>query len=258
MPVSLWRELLVFYLLALTFSWSFWIWIWVGGAVVSHLWGLLGPMMAALVVSFLFQGRSGLGRILRRLIAVPRRPLTALLVAFSPLFALVLVLSVRGIVAGTWPDPRALMQYSGIPAGLSAAQIVVFTLLVNGFGEETGWRGFLFERLEPLLGPLKATLVVIPLWLVWHIPAFLVAPGLHALIGPALIGWAIGLALGAFVLSHVYLLGGRSVLIVAIWHTCFNFASATAATQGGIAAVMSTAVMIWGLIVVGIWVRRSQ
>lgn len=258
MIVSLWRELSVFYFLALAFSWTWWLWIWASGAAVSHLWGLLGPMMAALVVSFSFHGSRGLGRILRRLVAVPQRPLAALLVAFSPLFALVLVLTARWVATGTWPDPRALTQYSGIPAGLSAAQIIVLTLLLNGFGEETGWRGLLFERLEPVLGPLKATLAVIPLWLVWHFPAFFVAPGLHALIGPALIGWAIGLALGAFVLSHVYLLGGRSVLIVAIWHTCYNFTSATAATQGVIAAVMSTAVMIWGLIVVGFWVRRSR
>jgi RsiW-degrading membrane proteinase PrsW (M82 family) len=51
------------------------------------------------------------------------------------------------------------------------------------------------------------------------------------------------------VLTRLYVGSGRSVLLVALWHTAFNFTTATTATQGLSAAITSTAVMVAAVVV---------
>jgi membrane protease YdiL (CAAX protease family) len=49
-------------------------------------------------------------------------------------------------------------------------------LLVGGpLGEEPGWRGFAFPRLQRQYGPLVGTLILGPVWAFWHVPIWLTA-----------------------------------------------------------------------------------
>ena len=59
----------------------------------------------------------------------------------------------------------------------------------------------------------------------------------------------VGLLAGSVVLTRLYVGSGRSVLLVALWHTAFNFTSATTATQGLSAAITSTAVIVAAVVV---------
>lgn len=46
-------------------------------------------------------------------------------------------------------------------------------LLIGGaLGEEFGWRWFAYPRMEALMGPMLATLVLGVLWSLWHLPLF--------------------------------------------------------------------------------------
>src|SRR5277367_2852598 len=47
-------------------------------------------------------------------------------------------------------------------------------LLGGPLGEEPGWRGFAFPRLQARLGPLPACAVIGFLWASWHLPLFLI------------------------------------------------------------------------------------
>ena len=67
--------------------------------------------------------------------------------------------------------------------------------------------------------------------------------------GWATIGWVLGLLAGSVVLTRLYVGSGRSVLLVALWHTAFNFTTATTATQGLSAAITSTAVVVAAVVV---------
>ena len=58
-----------------------------------------------------------------------------------------------------------------------------------------------------------------------------------------------GLGFGSVVLTWMYRSAQRSILIVALWHSAFNLATATRASAGVAAAVASTAVMIGGVVV---------
>ena len=107
--------------------------------------------------------------------------------------------------------------------------------MITGFGEETGWRGYALARLQRRHGPIRATLTVTAGWAIWHIPLFFVLAS-YADFGPLMaLGWLIGLAAGAFVLTAVFNVTGGSVLAVAVWHATYNAGAGTNAGDGLVA-----------------------
>ena len=45
--------------------------------------------------------------------------------------------------------------------------------VLAGLAEEPGWRDFALPRMQRRFGPLGATVILGPLWGVWHLPLFL-------------------------------------------------------------------------------------
>jgi uncharacterized protein len=242
-----------YYAMAVTLAWAYWLTLialglHVGpGSRVSHLPGLLAPALAALIVTAATDGRNGLAQFLRRFAVIPEDlPLTVATIA-APLLVSALVVAGQAIAGIASPPVEAFLLYPGVPAKIGPLGMLSAVLVLNGFGEEAGWRGFATDRLLSGKGAVGATLVVAAMWAVWHLPLFVLVDNMSALIGPTLIGWVLGLVLGAFVLTDIYLRSGRSVLAVALWHTTYNLAVATPATAGLPAAVVSTLVMVWGV-----------
>jgi membrane protease YdiL (CAAX protease family) len=56
---------------------------------------------------------------------------------------------------------------------LGYPSLLLLTFLLDGFGEEPGWRGFALPRLQGRYGPLLGTLILGVLWASWHLPLFL-------------------------------------------------------------------------------------
>jgi hypothetical protein len=71
----------------------------------------------------------------------------------------------------------------------------------------------------------------------------------------ALPGFFLGLPCGAVVLTWVYNTCRHSILAAAVWHGCYNLA---AATQGAVAAVVTTTVMAWAIVLVVLEVRANR
>jgi apolipoprotein N-acyltransferase len=64
------------------------------------------------------------------------------------------------------------------------------------------------------------------------------------------IGWLIGLFAGAVLLTWLYN-SASSILIVAVWHGCFNFITATTTETGFLPAILSMVVIVWaGFVIV--------
>jgi uncharacterized protein len=239
----------------LTFALS-WAWTWpvvISGAEVSrgagwptHFPALLGPAVAAFLTTAWTRGRIGVKDLLLRM-GRWRFPLRWWAVTLSPLAFLVVGVLVQGLV-GDLPAFGDFGRYTGLP-DIGVLGVAVLAIAINGFGEETGWRGFAVPTLLPRFGPLGAALVVFPVWALWHLPYFLLLQSYRSFNLFTLVGFLIGLAYGSIVLTWLYLGTGGSILAVAIWHGLFNMATATDGATDTVAATVSVFVIVLGIVV---------
>ena len=256
--------MLTFYLITLLLSWGYWLTLLALGlrvepeSSVTHFPGLLRPMFAAIIVTAVIGGSRGLRELRRRMFCLRSRWPSKLMLAFSPVALGALALAAMYVFDKPLPTADAFSHFPGLPEHWPLVGVALAVVLVNGFGEETGWRGFLAERLLAKHGRFRATLIVALLWALWHLPLFWLSTGMHALVGPILVGWLFALVCGAFVLEQVYLATGRSILCVALWHAAYNMMVATEIGTGVPAAFVGTLVMVWGVIVAICWWRASS
>lgn len=244
-------EILFFCLLAYGLSWAVWVPMVLRGTIVSpggwptHFGGLVGPALAGLLtLAVLPRRRAALGDLARRMVRV-RFGWGGWALALAPgVLLLAAVAASQGLDIPVSPD--GARRYSGLPE-LSVPVLFVIVFLINGLGEEGGWRGFLLPRLQRRFGAVAGTLVLAAVWIGWHTPLFWLVATYRGM-GPAMLvfGFGLGITCGAFVLAQVASAARGSVVAPALWHSLYNMATATAIgglTQAGVSAV----VMAWGI-----------
>ncbi|MEV5539407.1 type II CAAX endopeptidase family protein [Saccharopolyspora shandongensis] len=121
-----------------------------------------GPLLAAFLLTALIGGRAGLRRWLGRVTRwkVGWRWYAGVIVGV-PLVLIITALPFAG-------------EFQLPAASVLAAYLVglAFQLVTTGLAEEPGWRDFALPYLQPKYGPLRGTLILGPLWGVWHLPLF--------------------------------------------------------------------------------------
>lgn len=247
------RAVGLFLVLAFTLSWA---WAWplaLSGAVVArgdgwptHFPALFGPAVAAFLATAWFSGRTGVKDLLARM-GRWRFPLRWWAVTLSPL-AFLAVASLVQDVFGDLPAAGDFGRCTGLPA-VGVLGVAVIAVVLNGFGEETGWRGFAVPALVQRFGPLGAALVIAPVWALWHLPYFSLLQSYQSFNAFTIIGFVIGLAYGSVVLTWLYLGTGGSILAVTIWHGLFNMATATDGATNIIASTVSALVIALGILI---------
>ena len=133
------KAVVVFFVLAYVLSWSWAVPLAAAHLVVrrgvgwpTHLPALLGPAIAAVVVTAWTMGRPGV----RDLLARWRVPIRWWLVAVSPVAFLGLALAAMTAAGQALPDVADFGRFSGIPAvGLAGVLLLIFA---GALGEETG------------------------------------------------------------------------------------------------------------------------
>jgi membrane protease YdiL (CAAX protease family) len=243
------HAIVLYVVVAYAASWSWWVPMALAGLTTrpgqgwpTHLPGLVGAAIGAVVATAVADGTAGLrdlgSRVWRWRVPARWYGLVAITAAM-----LVLAPVARHLAGQPPPTATEYATYSGV-AVLPLPVTVLAVLVLNGFGEETGWRGFLVDRLLQRHSVVRTALVVAPIWAFWHAPMFFCVASLSGLGIGGTIGWFLGLTGGSILLTWLYVASGRSIAVTALWHTAFNFTTATAAATGAPAAVASTLVMV--------------
>lgn len=131
-----------------------------------------GPTLAAILVTWALEGKPGLKTFFGRYVLwrVGFRWYLLVVLAYPLLYLLAATL-----VMGATPWQNLLYKW---PAFFTAylPALLIFPAFIT-WGEEPGWRGFALTRMQPLYGPLKASLIVGFLHSLWHLPLFLMTKG---------------------------------------------------------------------------------
>jgi len=261
------RPLLSYFVLAFVFTW--------GGSLLYYFAGprggqtlpslatlpgvvlwYYGPMLAALAVTLVGEGKSGVTRLLRGFLVwrVGWRWYT--FIVLYPL-ALHLTVSVIGWLSGG-PAPRFFAS-EGVPAGnpwLVFLMLALYHTLVRGIGEETGWRGFALPRLQSRWGALRGSLLLGVLWAVWHFhPA-----NFSMLLSPLGVVVFFNIVATTVIYTWVYNHTRGSLLIAALFHMTLNVAEwviPIGLMAGALSNLVIQVVILW-LIVGGLVLKCGR
>ncbi len=204
------HRLTAFFVLAFALSWYPWILALVRGQSTGP--NPLGPFVAGIVVTWVVAGRTGLIEFFKR-IARWRVGAKWYAVIFltPPLLCLLAVAFTLCVMPHATMAPLSLEKIREVP------ERFVFILLFIGLGEEPGWRGFALPQLQARHSPFRASLILAPLWALWHLPLLgtefawpIVAPFVVSVFG------------ATFMLTWIFNRTNGSVLLPMLFHATVN------------------------------------
>ncbi|MEU5281145.1 type II CAAX endopeptidase family protein [Streptomyces asoensis] len=190
-----------------------------GANGVSQLLGVLpgaylGPIASALLITGLTEGRAGLRAWWRRM--------TKFRVSWR-WYALVLISVPAALTVASMGLSDQPPQMPSIVILAAFLPGLLLQMITTGLAEEPGWREFAMPRLQDRHGPLAATLIVGPLWGVWHLPLFLTDwanyPDVTWMAVAKFVLTAISFS---FVMTWVFNRSGQSMPLVMLLHCGVN------------------------------------
>ncbi len=249
-----------FFVIAYAFSWA------IGGLLIADRQGVLsapqalhyvsafGPAVAALIVTAFIGGRAGLAELGRRVVRFDVGRRWWLIGVGTPLALALAAMIVYALSSGSLPDLALFgeVDYLGNIGPLAALGLWIVTY---GFGEETGWRGFAFHRMESG-GWVRAAVLIGLLWGLWHLPYFFYKANFMALGVGGFVAYLVSITMGSILLAWLYRSSGHSILMVALWHGLFDFVSASPVAEGTGSAVISGVVIMWVIAILRPTARR--
>jgi uncharacterized protein len=124
----------------------------------------LGPIASALFVTAVADGRPGLRRWLGRMW---RWRVRWHWYAITLLGVPAAMLATGFVYSGGRISAPSMMVVAAYVPGL------LIQMITTGLAEEPGWRDFALPRMQRRFGPLAGTMILGPLWALWHFPLFL-------------------------------------------------------------------------------------
>ena len=182
----------------------------------------LGIALPALLVTAATGGKDGVRDLLRRSLKWRVGVQWYLLALLGLLVAMVIVRSVFQDLAPL----EVLVEKWPLFFTLFLPEVLLPFVFIQVF-EEAGWTGFMQHTLQERRGPLVASLLVAPAFVMQHLPIILMDAGLG--LGSVIVVGALVIVAVFFrvVVMWLYNGSGRSVLIVALFHSAYNSAWGT-------------------------------
>ncbi|WP_247232892.1 type II CAAX endopeptidase family protein [Telluribacter sp. SYSU D00476] len=258
------KQLLSYFGLAYAISWLVWLPLY-GPALgltslptvpFHHALGGLGPLLAALLITFWYARKRGVAQLLAQ--CTQLRPVGYLAVALLSPFVLAIIAAVMAyFLNGTAIQLDGLLRTREFPE-FNLLSFFVYNLIFFGFGEEVGWRGFALPRLQSRMNALTASIVLTVFWALWHLPLFLYRPGYTSMDVVGAVGWGVSLLTGSILLTWLYNSSRGSVLVCAVFHSTVDIAFTADMADQHIVGYMGFLITLWGIMTVGLLTSRSR
>lgn len=202
--------------------------------------GALGPFLSAMVCARHFYGKTGMKKLFNTL-ALKKLNAVSLLLSLSPFLF--------GLLGGLLYPLLSGKEYSFVVTQQQFHLTNTMSYLgwalpffTYGVLEEFGWRGYVLPHLQERFTALQSSALLAFIWALWHAPFFLFR--FQFSIG-LLVGFVMGLFVGALILTAIFNTSKGSVLACIIFHLSNNLVSALDKTY--IVAAVSTGFMVLAL-----------
>jgi len=224
------RSAWLFFVVTYAFSWLFWIPLALSAhnvslppALVDFLNSPLnpaafGPLFAALLLTLLREGGTGIWHLLKRGFTLRARRIWLL-----PILVLPFVLFAGGVILAALTGRRQLDLSVVSNPPYAVISFLVILLTAGPLQEEFGWRGYALPRLQSRFNALVSSVVLGFFWWLWHLPAVLI-PGRFMtndlLLFAALL---VEIVLTSILFTWIYNNTRGSVLATMLLHTSMNW-----------------------------------
>ncbi|MEN9327981.1 MAG: hypothetical protein RI947_789 [Candidatus Parcubacteria bacterium] len=244
------NSLIMFFGLTYLISWIIWVPLitFAPHATYLHQLGGMGPLIAALIMTYILQGKKELWRFMRAMLSFK---LPWLLCGFLTPFLLFFISAAIATTMGSSPAQFSLLFTSQEYPRIGIVYWIV-SIICYGFGEQVGWRGFALPHLmKNGMSAFKASTLLSVVWAFWHLPLFWYSGSSYMQMNIWMIlGWYISLLLSSYLLTWLYLTSGRSVVTVALFHAAIDITLISQAAGTQVVQIMSTLLMLLGVVVV--------
>jgi len=246
------KRLITYFTLAYLMSWAIWLPLYSKKLGISdlptlpynHALGGLGPMLAAILTTIIYEKRK-LFLLLKRALQI--QPISYFTIAlFGPFVLYFLACTIAYFVNYTPFKIQEIFISKEFPQ-FSFIVFFFYNLLFFGFGEEMGWRGYALPHLQAKMQPIYATLLLTAFWALWHLPLFLYRPGYATMDVAGVIGWVFSLLTGSILLTWLFNGSKGSILICATFHSTIDVTFTADSTNKNIVNYMGFLITIWGV-----------
>ena len=257
------RQLVWFFLLAYSISWLIWVPLWLPALGIhglplfpmNHALGGLGPMLAAVICTAAFKGRTGLEQLGRNAFTL-RAPLLLLVALLAPFVLAALSIALSAALHGTELTIGGLLRNKEFPQW-SLAALFAYNLIFFGFGEEVGWRGFALPRFQTKHNALWSSVLLALFWAAWHLPLFLYRPGYTSMDAAGAFGWLVSLLTGSVLLTWLFNSTRGSILAVALFHATVDMPFTAELPDERVVGYLGMFITLWGIATVVIFKTRD-
>jgi membrane protease YdiL (CAAX protease family) len=189
---------------------------------VTSLASILGVALPAFLVTAASSGKAGVRDLLGRCL----RWRVGIVWYLAALFGLLAIMVLAGSVLSDPAPLEMLAERWSLIFTLFLPEVLLPFVFIQIF-EEAGWTGFMQHTLQDRRGPLLASVLVAPAFVLQHLPILLMDAGIglaSLIVAGALVMVAVFFRV---VVTWLYNGSGRSVLVVALFHSAYNSAWGT-------------------------------
>jgi uncharacterized protein len=252
------KKLLLFFALAYLISWTIWLPLILPKFGIDvlpvipkyhHYLGSFGPMIAALIVKYIYEGGGGVKDLLKRMVQWKVNWVWYVVVLLIPVLLVIVAGYADEFINQQSFTMKGFSSNNEFPQ-IGAIGFFLLHFFTFGLGEETGWRGYALPILQKRFSALKSTVMLTFLWACWHIPAFIYRPSYSEMNLAGVAGFFISLLMGAIILTWLYNSTKGSILIVAIFHSMIELMFISANITVNMASYLGVAITIAAILII--------